>query len=68
MSGLQHLLRQLDLSGEPDLLLADIRRLADLQWYFDLFWVHADMRRLRSDVYKLADLYGADHLRKHPDV
>jgi hypothetical protein len=50
------------------LLHSDLRGLADMLRDIDMFRIHADLRRIRTDMYKLADLYRPAHLRTHADL
>lgn len=57
MSRLPHMSRKRHLSGQPDMLHADIGWLADLSGNFNLLRVHADLRYHRPDMHWLANLY-----------
>jgi hypothetical protein len=52
------------------MLHANIGRIPDLCWHIDLLrrWPDADLRWIRTDVYRLADMHRPGDLSQHSDL
>jgi len=56
------------MSRKPDLLHPDLSGLAHMPRDIDMLRIHADMRELRTHMYRLADMHWHDDLSRNADM